>query len=119
MEKKVNRLNKEEREFIALSSIEAKRRLKHIARLCYSLCCDISNMEIQTEDLKARIKELEYELSQRSRKRKMTPEQAERHRQVMREYYEKNKDEINAKARAKRANQHNDEEAKQNEKAKG
>lgn len=35
-----------------LTSIELKNRLKHIAGLCYSLCIDISNAEIEAEYLR-------------------------------------------------------------------
>lgn len=36
-----------------LTKLELKRRLKHIAGLCYSLVCDISNVEIEAEQLRA------------------------------------------------------------------
>lgn len=106
MEKKINRLEKEERVYVELTPLEVKRRLKHIAGLCYSLCCDISNMEIETKELKTQIKELKEELSMekaKPKKRIMSPEQEEHHRAVMREYYNLHKEEINAKARAKTA----------------
>ncbi len=35
-----------------LTTEELKNRLKHIAGLCYSLCVDISNVEIEAEYLR-------------------------------------------------------------------
>lgn len=36
----------------SLTTEELKTRLKHIAGLCYSLCVDISNVEIEAEYLR-------------------------------------------------------------------
>lgn len=42
-----------------MTSAELKEALKHIAGLCYGLACDVDNMEIETENLRARV--LQYE----------------------------------------------------------
>lgn len=71
---------------------ELRERLKHIAVCCIGLSIDLAN-EIQTrETLAAENKRLTRELQEEKaqpKRRKMTPEQAERHRQAMRDYYER------------------------------
>jgi hypothetical protein len=69
---------------------ELRERLKHIAVLCIGLSIDLAN-EIQIRDnLTAENKQLKRDLQEEKatpKRRTMTPEQAERHRQAMRDYY--------------------------------
>ena len=75
-----------------MSFAELRERLKHIAGLCAGLSIDLSN-EIQTRDnLIAENKRLSQELEAeraKPKRRQMTPEQAEKHRQAMRDYHAK------------------------------
>ena len=64
-----------------LTKLELKRRLKHIAGLCYSLVCDISNVEIEAEQLRAENEYLRRKLGKidAGKKRKLiSPEERER-----------------------------------------
>lgn len=64
-----------------LTKFELKRRLKHIAGLCYSLVCDISNVEIEAEQLRAENEYLRRKLGKidTGKKRKLiSPEERER-----------------------------------------
>lgn len=67
-----------------LTKLELKRRLKHIAGLCYSLVCDLSNVEIEAEHLRA-----ENEYLRRKLNGQKTSEQRERRLAYMREYMRK------------------------------
>lgn len=75
---------------------ELRGRLKHIAVCCIGLSIDLAN-EIQTRDtLAAENEQLRRELQEekaKPKRRKMTPEQAEKHRQAMRDYYERKRQE--------------------------
>ena len=76
-----------------LTKLELKRRLKHIAGLCYSLVCDISNVEIEAEQLRAENEYLRRKLGKidtgKKRQAQETPEQRERRLAHMREYMRK------------------------------
>lgn len=48
-----------------LTTIELKRRLKHIAGLCYALACDITNSEIEAEYLRMENEYLRNRLEQK------------------------------------------------------
>ena len=48
-----------------LTKKELKQRLKHIAGLCYALCCDISNTEFEAEYLRRENAELREQLKAR------------------------------------------------------
>ena len=64
-----------------LTKLELKRRLKHIAGLCYSLVCDISNVEIEAEQLRAENEYLRRKLGKidTGKKRQLvSPEERER-----------------------------------------
>lgn len=64
-----------------LTKLELKRRLKHIAGLCYSLVCDLSNVEIEAEQLRAENEYLRRKLGKidAGKKRKLiSPEERER-----------------------------------------
>lgn len=78
---------------------ELRERLKHIAVLCIGLSIDLSN-EIQTRDnLTAENERLARELQEeraKPKRRQMSPEQAERHRQAMRDYYARKRQEVQA-----------------------
>ena len=75
---------------------ELRNQLKHIAVLVIGLSIDLNN-EIKTrEDLATENEELKRELKEEKAKPKrriMTPEQAEKHRQTMRNYYERKRQE--------------------------
>lgn len=68
-----------------LTKIELKRRLKHIAGLCYSLVCDISNMEIEAEQLRAENEYLRRKLGKE--KHVLTDEQRIRKSEYYRRRY--------------------------------
>ena len=44
-----------------LTKKELKEKLKHIAGLCYALCCDVSRVEIEAENLREEKKYLKEE----------------------------------------------------------
>lgn len=74
---------------------ELRGRLKHIATLCIGLSIDLSNeielrqrLEKETEKLR---EELKIEKAKPKRKQR-TPEQVERHRKVMLDYYAKKRE---------------------------
>lgn len=71
-------------------------RLKHIAVLVIELSIDLNNEIRMREDLTAENEELKRELKEekaKPKRRVMTPEQAEKHRQTMRNYYERKRQE--------------------------
>lgn len=49
-----------------LTATELKQRLKHIAGLCYGLCCDIGNLEAENAELRKRVQEYERIAQERS-----------------------------------------------------
>lgn len=75
---------------------ELRGRLKHIAVLVIGLLMDLNNEIRMREDLTAENEELKRELKEekaKPKRRQMTPEQAEKHRQTMRKYYERKRQE--------------------------
>ncbi len=68
-----------------LTKLELKRRLKHIAGLCYSLVCDISNVEIEAEQLRAENEYLRRKLGKE--KHVLTDEQRIRKSEYYRRRY--------------------------------
>lgn len=56
-----------------LTTQELRARLKHIAGLCYSLNCDISNYELVNEEMKDRIAYLETTIRQMKQPKKKRP----------------------------------------------
>ncbi len=75
-----------EAEKVLLTPDALKRKLKHIAGLCYALCCDVSNMQSEIEELRA---ENEYLKAKTKKKPKFTrtPEDIERRRQSQLAHY--------------------------------
>lgn len=73
-----------------------KRKLKHIAGLCYALCCDLSNMQSEIEELREENEVLKDKLSH-APKRKYTrsAEDREKKSQRMKEYWAKRRAEQN------------------------
>lgn len=75
---------------------ELRERLKHIAVLVMGLSIDLNGEIALRERLEVENKELHRELKEekaKPKRRQMTPEQAERHRQAMRDYYERKRQE--------------------------
>lgn len=50
----------------SLTVEELKQRLKHIAGLCWGLCCDIGNFEAENAELRQRVQEYERIAQERS-----------------------------------------------------
>lgn len=99
-----------------LTKKELKEKLKHIAGLCYALCCDVSRVEIEAENLREEKKYLKEE-NARLRGMVSTPpptqkalnseylrkKAAERRKEINKRMYEKQKAKKAAQIAAQKA----------------